>query len=309
MRVSRKNLENIYNKVLGNPNRVMGEEYDYPCPAKGCTSEFHVNFDKGSGLCHKCNLRTRDLLKFIKRFTGKDLYIPQDRTLDFTPDFMKETIKVRLPDEFEEMPIRGRGNRAGKYMYKYLRTRGMTDELIVLSKTGYCSEGDYAGYVIFPIYMQGDLKFFTTRLVFGDGPKSKNPVGGKKSDWLLNYELSFNRDVIVLVEGPFDSYRILRTGDFGSVAVMGQYLSLKQLKLLSRMNCKEIVIGFDPGAEEQALKASKKICDFTSKIVSIAIPPKEYEDYGAMNRKQINRCLRARQGQDFLSQIKKDIAI
>jgi DNA primase len=92
--------------------------------------------------------------------------------------------------------------------YKYLQSRGITDEIIKKYKIGYTASGDFAYRIIVPSFnTEGILNYFVARSWVPKKMKYKNP-SVPKDEIIFNEGLIDWEKDIYLVEGAFDSFFI-----------------------------------------------------------------------------------------------------
>ena len=91
--------------------------------------------------------------------------------------------------------------------YKYLQSRGITDEMIERYKIGYTVTGEFAYRIIIPSYdKDGNLNYFVGRAWVSKKMKYKNPASVPKDEIIFNEHLIDWEKDIYLVEGAFDSF-------------------------------------------------------------------------------------------------------
>lgn len=91
--------------------------------------------------------------------------------------------------------------------YKYLQSRGITDEMIEKYKIGYTVTGEFAYRIIIPSYdKDGNLNYFVGRAWVSKKMKYKNPASVPKDEIIFNEHLIDWEKDIYLVEGAFDSF-------------------------------------------------------------------------------------------------------
>jgi DNA primase len=90
--------------------------------------------------------------------------------------------------------------------YKYLQSRGITDEIIKKYKIGYTVTGDFAYRIIVPSFnKEGVLNYFVARSWVPRKMKYKNPTAAKDEIIFNEGIIDWNKDVY-LCEGVFDSF-------------------------------------------------------------------------------------------------------
>jgi len=147
----------------------------------------------------------------------------------------------------------------------YLVGRGVAHETIERYGIGSCSKGFFNGYVCMPIYRHplkssdeypvgyvgrwpGDWEAHgKTRYLLPKGFQKQLVVYG------LGEALQFSRDdePLIVVEGPFKVFHLVKYGYNGVVSVLGHSMSDEQAELLARTG-RRIVLLFDGGTEGYA---------------------------------------------------------
>lgn len=104
--------------------------------------------------------------------------------------------------------------------YRYLQSRGITDEMIERYKIGYTVSGDFAYRIIVPSFnKEGVLNYFVARSWVPKKMKYKNP-SVPKDEIIFNESLiDWDKDVY-LCEGAFDSFFITN-----SIVMLGKKMS------------------------------------------------------------------------------------
>jgi DNA primase len=118
----------------------------------------------------------------------------------------KQYEKLRIPKGFK---LANEGNQYHipyREMRNYLKSRGITDEMIVKHSIGYSLEGDYAYRIIIPSFdRDGELNYYTGRSWNPNSKaKYKNPEAEKQIVIFNESLIDWSQD-IYLCEGPFDS--------------------------------------------------------------------------------------------------------
>lgn len=131
----------------------------------------------------------------------------------------------------------------------YLRSRGITDEIIDKYSIGYTVKGDFAYRIIVPSFnSEGQLNYFVARAWTNKKMKYKNP-SAEKDQIIFNESLiDWNKDVY-LVEGAFDSFFL-----DNSIPMLGKVMSKLLLETLYNKANGNIIICTDGDAWENGLK-------------------------------------------------------
>lgn len=226
------------------------DEYIMQCPQCG-KRKLSVNNMKQKWQCWRC--ATGGGFEFLCKFLG----IPLDQKLN--PDFRKlrqrlQTTPVTLSGTME-LPkgfIALRRHRASffqKKAYDYLNGRGITDEMIERWALGYCTDGEYAEYIIIPVPDEtNQIRTFQARRFFGVGMKSKNPPGADK--YIFNTNYAKGHPGLIVVEGPFDAMvthsRMSKPKSVSAIALLGHTCSPLQAKIIASCRPKKLWIALDP---------------------------------------------------------------
>lgn len=215
-----------------------------------------VNYHKDVFKCWVCK-DTNDMYgsisRLIKRYgTPKNL---KDYKL-FKPEYKdykdnKSHVTLTLPDGFKL--LKDSTPRDFKYnsAITYLKSRGITDDIIDKFNIGYTTTGKFFNRIIIPSYDENDeLNYFVARWFDKNWTKLKylNPDVEKQS--IIFNENKINWDAtIYLVEGATDHLVVPN-----SIALLGKYVSEILLdKLYEKANA-NIIILLDNDALDDALK-------------------------------------------------------
>jgi DNA primase len=119
----------------------------------------------------------------------------------------KKRVRLRFPEGFTTFKDSNARFIPHIEAYKYLQSRGITDEMIERYKIGYTVSGEFAYRVIIPSYdKEGILNYFVGRAWVNKKMKYKNPASVPKDEIIFNEQLlDWDKD-IYLVEGAFDSF-------------------------------------------------------------------------------------------------------
>lgn len=119
----------------------------------------------------------------------------------------KKRVRLRFPEGFTTFKNSNPRFIPHIEAYKYLQSRGITDEMIERYKIGYTVSGEFAYRVIIPSYdKEGILNYFVGRAWVNKKMKYKNPASVPKDEIIFNEQLlDWDKD-IYLVEGAFDSF-------------------------------------------------------------------------------------------------------
>ncbi len=245
--------------ILGEPKRKSEkrQQYAFNCPACDLgrnKANLEINIGDAIYHCWSCepesDFHKGSLYKFFKNHGSKDdLKIYKIFFGHSTHKELEVEHKVELPEGFisfeDIVPFYPPHNQANKY----IRSRGVTDDIIKKYKIGLTTKGKFANRIIFPSYdKNGELNFFVARTWGSLKPKYLN-CDSPKTDVLFNEHLIDWENDIYIVEGPFDSLFVEN-----SVVVLGSELHHSVLEKIYN-NCKaNVIIGLDPDAKKKAEK-------------------------------------------------------
>jgi DNA primase len=155
----------------------------------------------------------------------------------------------------------------GNLFYKYMRSKGYTDDELVVGFLCAKSERNgsvfsaFRNRVMFPIIdVSGNVIAFGGRVMDDSQPKYKNssdtPVYKKsKNLFALNYARQSCAESMILCEGYLDVIALHASGFTNAVATLGTAITPEQARLMSRYT-KKIYISYD--SDEAGQKAASK---------------------------------------------------
>jgi DNA primase len=257
-------LVELLTDVLGKPKQHYESKYQITFNCPRCAEEkgldngdgkgnFEVNYRKHVYHCWACGetYGTHGPLgKLFDQFGTKkqkkvyNLIKPEELKVQ---DVKKNILK--LPEGF--MSFEDSNARFIPHIeaMRYLKSRGITDEIIKKYKIGYTVTGDYAYRIIVPSYdIDGTLNYFIARAWISSKMKYKNPPV-PKDDIIFNERLiNWDKDVY-LVEGVFDGFFL-----DNSIPMLGKALSKLLFETLYEKANGSIIICTDGDAWSNGLK-------------------------------------------------------
>jgi len=118
----------------------------------------------------------------------------------------KKKVRLRLPEGFTTFKDSNPRFIPHIEAYKYLQSRGITDDIIDRYKIGYTATGDYAYRIVVPSYnTENTLNYFVARAWVPKKMKYKNPPVPKDEIIFNEGAVDWRKDVY-LCEGVFDSF-------------------------------------------------------------------------------------------------------
>jgi hypothetical protein len=156
-------------------------------------------------------------------------------------------------------------------------------EMIERWGLGYCTEGQYAGYIIIPVYdLDNNVRTFQGRRFYGVGDKNKNPYQVEKIVFNLRHAQSFPG--IVIVEGPWDAMAqhvtLSKELNVSSIALLGHTCSVEQARQIAQFLKPEFTwIALDPDVkEEEREKVASALMAEGLKNVNICHPESDPDE-------------------------------
>lgn len=161
----------------------------------------------------------------------------------------KKKVRLRLPEGY--ISFKDSNSRFIPHIeaYKYLQSRGITDEIIEKYKIGYTVSGDFAYRIIVPSYdKDGILNYYVARAWTKKKMKYKNPTVPKDEIIFNEGLIDWTKDVY-LVEGAFDGFFLEN-----SIVMLGKKMSKLLFETLYQKAEGNIIICTDGDAWTDGLK-------------------------------------------------------
>jgi hypothetical protein len=264
-------IVNILENFLGTPaSHYEGKsQVQFDCPMcaqdKGMydgdgRGNLAVNYEKGVYKCWSCWERNNmygSLLYLIRKYGNKQhekdyLLIAPKIIRDKASEDTEIFINVKLPESYRKFststPYHTNHNDAAKYV----KTRGLTNQMLDRFEVGYTCDGRRRDRIIIPSYdINGDLNYYIARSWHEwNSAKYMNPEADveakSKHDIIFNEHLVNWDSTVYLVEGAFD--HIVTPN---SIPLLGKFISDLLFHTL-QSKCKgDVVIVLDGGAEEK----------------------------------------------------------
>ena len=157
--------------------------------------------------------------------------------------------KLRLPEGYTTFKDSNPRFIPHMEAYRYLQSRGITDEMIERFKIGYTVSGDFAYRIIIPSFnKEGVLNYFVARSWVPKKMKYKNP-SVPKDEIIFNESLiDWDKDVY-LCEGAFDSFFLSN-----SIVMLGKKMSKLLFETLYTKANAHVIICCDGDAFKDGLR-------------------------------------------------------
>jgi DNA primase len=162
--------------------------------------------------------------------------------------------------------------------HPYLTARGIGRPVAESFGVGFFpGKGSMNDRIVIPIHNEAaELVAYAGRTMDDSEPRYKLPTGFQKSLILFNLHRVIGRDRVIVVEGFFDTMKVVQAGFPDVVALMGTTLSEAQERLLEPF--REIVLMLDgdqAGASASTALAARLAPSHFVRIVRIAGQPDE----------------------------------
>ena len=253
-------LLELIEDVLDKPKKVYGSkhQYGYDCP--NCMDI--KGLDKGD---NKGNLEI-NLNKFVYHCWGCGISGPLGKLFDsygtkkqkkvynlIKPEELRQQEnkkpKLKLPEGYTTFEDSNPRFIPHIEAYKYLQSRGITDEIIKKYKIGYTVTGDFAYRIIVPSFnKEGVLNYFVARAWVKSRLKYKNPTAEKDQIIFNEGLIDWDKDIHIC-EGAFDSFFL-----DNSIVMLGKKMSSLLFETLYANAKGNIIICTDGDAWSDGLK-------------------------------------------------------
>jgi len=193
--------------------------------------------------------------------------------------------------ELVEMPndcIKIATGRESPGIAKFIRRRRLDMDTVLKYNLHYCSSGFYQGRVIIPIYNEyDDLISFGARAIHDDiKPKYFYPKGWPTSKYFFGANHIGNSDILILVEGIFDSMRLngISVASFTHRLSVDQEAKLVNWRKLGLFN--KLVIAFDGDSYNLSKQVARRLsAQIPDAVFCIELP--YGEDPDSLGREEI----------------------
>jgi len=230
---------------------------------KAPDTQFHlcVHSRQGWGRCVYCNWKHRYAILPVLKALG----VPDTVTGAELDTLAEKQEVVTLPKDF--IPLTRVYDELDLQARNYVLKRGITAEQIKNGRIGVSYSGRYAYRILFPVYVDSELKAINAR----------DFTGTQKPKYLLSrgdkylYRFDPKQETIVFSEGVIKALRIEQVTSFGSSALLGHDLTDPQLEQLQNSACKHAILFPDPDAvgRQGVAKIAEKLREQWGKKISI----------------------------------------
>jgi hypothetical protein len=247
------------------------------CPLCGGKYSFGIHMEEYKAHCFKCEeyIDTIKTLMVVEGFeTRSEAYkfLAIQQEYEYFESYTREKKvykKVELPEGYQL--ISSGTNIIAKSARHYITKRGFKVDSLAMKGVGYCTKGEYQGYIIFPYFRKGELVYYQGRLFQGAGPKMKNPpdtqFGIGKSQVVYNLDAYYIYDKVYTVESITNALTI---GD-NAGSLNGKSISVQQLSSIIMAPCTTNIIILDPDAWRNAIELGMQLAHY-KKIKVVKLP-------------------------------------
>jgi len=178
--------------------------------------------------------------------------------------------QLKLPDGFTLFKDSSPVYPVRRQAMNYLKSRGITDEMIEKYQIGFCDKGDHSGRIVIPSYnTKGELNYYIARSWNPmSRAKYKNPEAEKDKIIFWENLIDWNKD-IYLVEGAFDGLFVNN-----SIPMLGKHMSELLFETIYTKAKGDIIICLDADAWQNAIKLYHELSggDLWGRIKLVKLP-------------------------------------
>jgi DNA primase len=162
----------------------------------------------------------------------------------------KKKKELKLPESFTLFKDSSPVYPVRRQAMNYLKSRGITDEMIEKFGIGFCDKGDHAGRIVIPSYnKKGELNYYIARSWNPmSRAKYKNPEAEKDKIIFWENLIDWKKD-IYLVEGAFDGLFL-----DNPIPMLGKHMSELLFETIYKNAKANVIICLDGDAWENAVK-------------------------------------------------------
>lgn len=276
--MNEKNLKYVIS-VFGDDYSVENKErgeisFHCPfCPELGHRNDdkkLYVNVNKLVYHCFRCE---------SKGYLSKDNYSEfndVDILKVFSDYFSNDISNNNFETSYFQIPQDKLIDFKDSNAYRYMRSRGFTDEDIDKYSMRIPGVGDLIGRVVVPnmVISKNWTDIYVARTYMNHPNRYKNPNNSRKSKILFNYHnIPDNPEYMILNEGPLNS---IIAGDL-SVASFGKSLSLDQRKMILDKHPKKLYVSYDTDARGKAIQECDNFINNSNIEVYLVELPEVYD--------------------------------
>jgi DNA primase len=286
-----KSIQNkLFSYFKGRLNIKQSTKGWWRCNCVDCGGTFTmgINMEGRKVHCFKCPLEMT-AIQLLMQMEGFQTLAQAHSFLQIQQEYesyeslsrviRKDYKEIELPESFT---LLSQGDSIyGKSARHYVKKRGFNVERLAMKGVGYCTKGDYSGYIIFPFFKKGKLIYYQGRLYIGSGPKMRNP--NQEEYGIGKSQIIYNQDALYIYNRVYIVESITNAETLGDTAVgtLGKSISQYQLSALIASPAKRLVMVLDPDAYKEAIQCAMQMVNYKKvKVVKLPDGDKDVNDYG-----------------------------
>ena len=261
-----------------------GKNIAFNCP-NCCDNKdkykFSVCLDTFLCHCWVCSIKGKTPYNIIKNYVSPTLAnkFLEKFNLKRKENNQEEEIHVTFPGEFKLLSeVRHSRDPDIKACFRYLKKRGVTEDLMQRHKIGIIKKNSFNRRVVFPSFdSELNLNFFVTRAIDDNTfIKYKNCKANKIEIVFDEYRLNWNKE-LVLVEGVFDLLKCPENSTclLGSNLSLNSYLFRKIIK-----NNTPVILGLDSDMQHKNYQIAENLASFGVRVKIMNLG--SFKDVGEM---------------------------
>lgn len=249
----------LLEEVLG-PGFATGQgNVQFKCPfCNHKKQKLAVKLSTERWHCWVCETKGRSLYSlFIRVGVSKEKLLKLSKISDVYQSSRSAEVEtqpsiVQLPEDFKPLYVVDSKNFFWKKAVEYLTSqRGLEVSDFVKYNIGYCDEGPWKGFIIFPNYDEdGTLNYFTTRSFLPQASNFKNPVVARRD--VVGFELQVNWQMpVVLVEGALDAIAV----KYNATPLYGKVINNGLKRKILQCGTPAVYLALDGDALKSSIRA------------------------------------------------------
>lgn len=265
----------LVQEVLGQGIVTGKGNHQFHCPFCNLSpkEKLSVHEQTEKWRCWVCPAKGRSLYSLLKRAGASTEKIERlKKVSQFVPSLsvkLDTLTTLQLPQQFKPLYVPDKHNFYWNKAISYLlNSRGVAPSDLVKYNIGYCDDGPWKGFIIFPNYDDdGQLNYFTTRSYLPGQPSFKNPTESRRE--IVGYELQVNwQQPVVVVEGALDA---ITTGSNAS-PLYGKLITQGLKYKILECGTPKVFIALDGDALKDSISALRYFLGVGIEVALVKIP-------------------------------------
>jgi len=229
----RNQIKNLLINNGINEYKIVGNWIMIKCPFHVETvPSFGINMISGGFNCFGCGIKGKfeELQKKLNLFGIEYENIDSVKQEQYEKKFNNKKNKTILKNySFYRLGSHTNQTVEKKILF-YLNKRKISEAIVKKFNMGYILDVKFKDRVVVPVYnVNGELEWYEGRMITDGKPKYYRSKGVERNRNLFNInEAIKNKDYVILVEGIFDTIRLVEYG-YNSVCSFGIHVSMEQL--------------------------------------------------------------------------------